>query len=88
MDGGRRREKIRRETGSVQWMTDQHVVIRQDKINSHGGSQRAGSPPVVDALGAGVEHPQGSRRGREKGGSQEMRSVNCSVSSSPNSSRV
>lgn len=67
-EGGAGGEKIRRKTGSVQWMTGQHVVIRQDKINSHGGSQRAGSPPVVDALGAGADRPRGSRREQRKGG--------------------
>lgn len=50
----------------AQWMMDQHVVIREDKINSHGGSQRAGSQPVSECSHSGVAYPQGSWREKQR----------------------
>lgn len=62
----------KRKIDGVQWMMDKHVVIKEDKINSHGGSQSAGSQSVSGCSHSGIEYPQGSWREKNKGGSQEM----------------
>lgn len=56
----------------AQWMMDQHVVIREDKINSHGGNQRAGSQPVSERSHSAVAFPQGSWREKQRRKSENV----------------